>query len=149
MGVRDPEVRKFRKNNSKLFRPRFNFGAKQKSELKNFVLEGHPTVGVSNSCQGCSIIHNYCSNHMITNQRFKRCLFSSMQIACITFLLFEKVLSDISTHSPNCLGCYVNSLLYFTVVPRSIWRNKLSQWGSEIKSRQMFHTSRYFEDVNL
>ncbi len=47
MGVKDPEVQKFRKKNLKLSRPRFNFGAKQKSELKNFVLEGHPTVGIS------------------------------------------------------------------------------------------------------
>ena len=43
MGVRDPEVRKFRRNNLKLSRPRFNFCAKQKSALQNFVLEGHPT----------------------------------------------------------------------------------------------------------
>ena len=42
IGVRDPEVRKFWKNNLKLSRPRFNFGTKQKSELQNFVLEGHP-----------------------------------------------------------------------------------------------------------
>ncbi len=41
MGVRDPEVRKFRKNDLKISRPRFNFGTKQKSELQNFVLEGH------------------------------------------------------------------------------------------------------------
>ncbi len=46
MGVKDPEVQKFRKKNLKLSRLRFNFGAKQKSELKNFVLEGHPTVQV-------------------------------------------------------------------------------------------------------
>ena len=46
MGVRDPEVGKFRKNNLKLSRPRFNFGAKQKSELLNFVLEGHPNEQV-------------------------------------------------------------------------------------------------------
>ena len=38
-----PEVGKF-KNNLKLSRPRFNFGAKQKSKLQNFVLEGHPNV---------------------------------------------------------------------------------------------------------
>ena len=44
MGVKDPEVQKFRKKNLKLSRLRFNFGAKQKSELKNFVLEGHPMV---------------------------------------------------------------------------------------------------------
>ncbi len=37
-----PTLGKFRKNNLKLSRPRFNFGAKQKSELQNFVLEGHP-----------------------------------------------------------------------------------------------------------
>ncbi len=42
MGVKDPEVQKFRKKNLKSSRLRFNFGAKQKSELKNFVLEGHP-----------------------------------------------------------------------------------------------------------
>ncbi len=28
----------------KLSRPRFNVGAMQKSELKNFVLEGHPKL---------------------------------------------------------------------------------------------------------
>ena len=39
--VRDPEVGKFRKKNLKLSRPSFNIGAKQKSELQNFVLEGH------------------------------------------------------------------------------------------------------------
>ena len=38
--MRDPE-----KKYLKLSRPRFNFGAKQKSELQNFVLEGHPTDG--------------------------------------------------------------------------------------------------------
>ena len=43
MGLRDPEVGKFQKNNLKLSRPRFNFGVKQKSELQNFVLEGHPS----------------------------------------------------------------------------------------------------------
>ncbi len=47
MGVRDPKVGKFRKNNLKLSRPWFNFGAKQKSELQNFVLEGHPIDGPS------------------------------------------------------------------------------------------------------
>ena len=46
MGVRDPEVGKFQKNNLKLSRPRFNFGAKQKSELQNFVLEGHPSLRI-------------------------------------------------------------------------------------------------------
>ncbi len=30
----------------KLSGPRFNFGAKQKSELQNFVLEGHPKVNL-------------------------------------------------------------------------------------------------------
>ncbi len=43
-GVRDPEVGKIPKIFFELFRPRVNFGAKQKSELKNFVLEGHPSV---------------------------------------------------------------------------------------------------------
>ena len=43
MGVRDPEVGKFWKK-IELSRPRFNFGAKQKSELQNFVLEGHPNA---------------------------------------------------------------------------------------------------------
>ena len=45
MRMRDPEVRKFWKNNLKSSRPRFNFGAKQKSEFQNFVMEGHPKVG--------------------------------------------------------------------------------------------------------
>ncbi len=44
MGVRDPEVGKFQKNNLKSSRPRFNFDAKQKSELQNFVLERHPSI---------------------------------------------------------------------------------------------------------
>ncbi len=44
MGVKDPEVGKFREKKLKLSRPRFNFGARQKSELPNFVLEGHPNV---------------------------------------------------------------------------------------------------------
>ncbi len=39
MGLKDPEVRKFWKKKLKLSRPSFNFGAKQKSELQNFVLE--------------------------------------------------------------------------------------------------------------
>ncbi len=47
MGVRGPEVEKFQKNYLKLSRPRFNFGAKQKSELQNFVLEGHPNEQVT------------------------------------------------------------------------------------------------------
>ena len=34
----------------KFTRPRFNFGAKQKSKLQNFVLEGHPTVEVHTHC---------------------------------------------------------------------------------------------------
>ncbi len=46
MGMKDPEVGKFRKNKLTLSRPRFNLGAKQKSELQNFVLEGHPTVSL-------------------------------------------------------------------------------------------------------
>ena len=51
MGVRDPEVEKFREKNLRLSMPRFNFGAKQKSELQNFVLEGHPIVGsLHNPC---------------------------------------------------------------------------------------------------
>ncbi len=40
--VNQNEVEKFRKNFLKLFRPRANFGAKEKVELQNFVLEGHP-----------------------------------------------------------------------------------------------------------
>ncbi len=45
MGVKEPEVGKFRKKYLKLSRPRFNFGAKQKSEPHNFALEGYPTAG--------------------------------------------------------------------------------------------------------
>ncbi len=42
-GVKDPNVRKFLKKILDSFRPRVNFGAKQKVELQIFVLKGHPT----------------------------------------------------------------------------------------------------------
>ncbi len=45
MGVRDSEVGRFQKFFFELFRPRVNFGRKQKNGLKNFVPQGHPTIG--------------------------------------------------------------------------------------------------------
>ena len=60
--------------------------------------------------EGGVLIDHYCWNHLMTNQRL-RCLLSSLQITCITFLLFEKLLSDNSTHPPYCSGCYANPLL--------------------------------------
>ena len=42
--VRDPEVGKIQKIFFELFRPRVNFGRKQKVDLQNFVPEGHPII---------------------------------------------------------------------------------------------------------
>ncbi len=43
-GVNQNEVEKFRNFFLELFRPRANFGAKEKVELQTFVLDGHPIV---------------------------------------------------------------------------------------------------------
>ncbi len=40
-GVNDPKIGLFRKFSLKLFRPNVNFGAKQKSAMQNFLLEGN------------------------------------------------------------------------------------------------------------
>ncbi len=40
--MKDPEVGRFRKTIFELFRPRVNFGGKQKVDQQNFVPEGHP-----------------------------------------------------------------------------------------------------------
>ena len=45
--VRDSKVGRFQKNKKiELFRPRVNFGEKQKDYLENFVPEGHPILGI-------------------------------------------------------------------------------------------------------
>ncbi len=52
MGVNDPEVKQIQKKKKEFerFRPRVNFGGKQKVDLQNFVPEGHPTgpSGINN-----------------------------------------------------------------------------------------------------
>ena len=40
------EVRRLKKNIFELFRPRVNFGGKQKVGLRNFVPEGHPNISI-------------------------------------------------------------------------------------------------------
>ena len=44
--MKGPEVRKNKKKVFELFRPRINFGGKQKVGLQNFVPEGHPIICV-------------------------------------------------------------------------------------------------------
>ncbi len=44
MGLRIPKAKNSEK--MELFGPRFNFGAKQMSELQNFVLKGHPNLDI-------------------------------------------------------------------------------------------------------